>query len=185
MKCSTDRCKIVIVIFLSLLVTGCFENNNGNTSAKQNNFKMEFEIIPSIENAYVVYLPVPVNGYANWVVKEEGKPIDYLKYLEISEGNGTFKIIEANSEYFLNINSSGYIKIVFNFDKAENKLPLPFDTLSSSKIFLNTTESNQTIINYFIEFRDISNHYTWSLDHYYAKNGWQDVEINEELIIYD
>ena len=88
----------VIIITLIFLMPGCI--NNETNEEKDRWFKIDIKIESSTSNNYEIYLPIPVNGYANWVIENEGAPIDSLNNLELIEGNGIFEIIEKKMDIF-------------------------------------------------------------------------------------
>lgn len=168
-----------MVIFSTLITCGCI----GTDEDFDKRFEINIEIDPESTDEYEIFLPVPVKGYANWAMENEGQPIDPLTKLEMVEGNGTFNITKIEDEYFLYIKSSNRTRINY---RSENELPDPFEDLSSNKIYYNSTSNSTVMINYNIEYYiEDSKEFTWSLSGYKTKIGWQEVEIERELEIID
>ena len=175
----------IIIIVLFFLLPGCIDN--GNDEEKDRWFKIDIKIESSTSNNYEIYLPIPVNGYANWVVENEGVPIDSLNNLKLIEGNGIFEIVEKENEHFLYINSNDLTQLQLDEEYISGKkMPSPFDSLSSNKTFVNSTSDSDIMINYFIEYYiEDSKKFTWELHNYHAIIGWQEIDIKEELMIID
>ena len=188
MKKGSSFSVLIAIVMITISFTGCFgDDDDSEKSNKKRLFEMNFVIISNTSLPYEIYIPIPINGYANWVIENEGEPIDQINELRFIEGNGTYEIMIHEKEYFLRINS--YNNAVINFNASYvsgNNMPDPFDELSSDKIYLNT--SINTIITFDFHIRYLiedSKDYQWNLKNHNVNNGWQDVEIKRELLIID
>ena len=181
--------RVVIALIIAVIIvapTIYYIHNSyiSNNSNAYDYLTIDISIVSNSSSEKTIYLPVPVIGFANSVYENEGMPIEEIDNITIVSGNGTKTIIEENGEYFLLINYSDSIHIIFNETYGYGEIsPRPFDSLSSEQLFFNSTGIPDSVVSYHIQYSVNNVIGTFNLQNYSAELGWQYVDITSEIMI--
>lgn len=178
------------IFVLTILFSGCIDYNEKYTMTRK--FQIEISIIWDSDELFSLLLPCPVYSWykLGTHLEGEGKPIDPLYQLSISQGNGIVTIKSLNDTYMIEIQSNETIEIIYHENNSATlaKLHYQFARLSNKvndtsnySYYYNSSSDNQILLSYNTYQQTGDWHSRFYFQNVYLKKGWNTIQFSSEF----